>query len=1035
MPDDYSADTQTTGAVEVGGSTTGNIESANDFDWFAVELVAGRTYVIDLEGSDTGGGTLSNPVLRGLYLDGNGGRISGTQTNDGGDGRNAQLTYTATTTGTHYIAARGYGSRTGTYTVRVTETTTDPTETTTDPTETVTDLGDITDLGRPRFPDASFSGAAGEVLSWSFTLTEAKSVGLGLRRLDADADLVLEDAEGNELANSRTTGTANEWLEETLLAGTYYVRVEARASGANDFKLRYGVEAPDAERVTELEAQAAAAQAEEDALRQALEQTQGRALETTNVDVRAQSREGRSLEPDPPIAEQQQADDYAATTDTTGTVTVGGSATGNVEYDGDRDWFAVDLVAGKSYRVELRGGATENGTLWDPYLRGIYDGDGNRIEGTTNDDGDRPDSLVAYTPTTSGTFYIAAGADGSRTGTYTLSVAEFTDDYGASTGTTGTVTVGGSATGDVEAGGDRDWFAVELVAGTTYVIRLEGRSTKQGTLVDPSLYGIYDAEGNRIEDTTNDDADRTRNSKVVYTATTSGTFYIAAGGHNNAWDGTYRLSVQGFEDDYLASTDTTGVVTVGGSVTGEVEHGGENGDRDWFAVELEAGATYIIDLEGSGTNQGTMRDPYLHGIYDGDGNRIESTSNDDGGEGSNSRVVYYAGTSGTYYIAAGGDELHSATGTYKLSVTKREDDYLSSTGTTGTVTVDGDVTGEVEHGGDRDWFAVELVAGTIYRIKLEGSQNDNGTLRDPYLYGIYDGDGEKIDMTWNDDDGYFSRNSEVTYEPNKSGTFYISAGGDKDWKGTYRLSVSVFVPAEDDYSGHTDTTGTVAVDGSVTGNIQYPGDRDWFAVELTAGTTYGVKLEGRSTNQGTVNDTYLYGIYDGDGKLIEGTTDDDSGVIWNSETAYKPSTSGTYYISAGGLGRRTGTYRLSVDADDYTAATDTTGAVTVGGSATGKLEFEGDRDWFAVELVAGTTYRIDVKGNVRDDYGGTLGNPHAVLRNGSGDHLASDDNGGERVNSRMEVVLDTNGTYYVEVSDVGGRGTYTVFVQEVDDAI
>ena len=35
MPDDYSADRFTTGAV--GGSTTGTIETAYDHDWFAVE--------------------------------------------------------------------------------------------------------------------------------------------------------------------------------------------------------------------------------------------------------------------------------------------------------------------------------------------------------------------------------------------------------------------------------------------------------------------------------------------------------------------------------------------------------------------------------------------------------------------------------------------------------------------------------------------------------------------------------------------------------------------------------------------------------------------------------------------------------------------------------------------------------------------------------------------------------------------------------------------------------------------------------------
>ena len=58
MSDDYSADVQTEGAIDVGGTATGNIETSGDRDWFAVELVADRTCTIDLRGSRTDDGTL-----------------------------------------------------------------------------------------------------------------------------------------------------------------------------------------------------------------------------------------------------------------------------------------------------------------------------------------------------------------------------------------------------------------------------------------------------------------------------------------------------------------------------------------------------------------------------------------------------------------------------------------------------------------------------------------------------------------------------------------------------------------------------------------------------------------------------------------------------------------------------------------------------------------------------------------------------------------------------------------------------------------
>ena len=249
MPDDYSSTTQTTGAVAVGGSAAGEIETSKDFDWFAVDLVAGHTYVIDLEGADSGGGALQDPVLRGLY-DADGNRIAGARDNDGGAGRDARLTFTAATTGAYYIEARGHLNQTGEYTVRVTEWVDTDAER-----GGATDLGDITALAGLQFPAASLDGSSDSVDYWRFTLSEARRVGLGLRQQDANADLFLEDAEGNVLYSGTEEGTANEWISQTLLAGTYFVRVEAQEEGANEFKLRYGVSGANPDVVAALEQQ------------------------------------------------------------------------------------------------------------------------------------------------------------------------------------------------------------------------------------------------------------------------------------------------------------------------------------------------------------------------------------------------------------------------------------------------------------------------------------------------------------------------------------------------------------------------------------------------------------------------------------------------------------------------------------------------------------------------------------------------------------------------------------------------------------
>ena len=66
------------------------------------------------------------------------------------------------------------------------------------------------------------------------------------------------------------------------------------------------------------------------------------------------------------------------------------------------------------------------------------------------------------------------------------------------------------------------------------------------------------------------------------------------------------------------------MVAVGGETVGEIER---SGDRDWIAVTLAAGKAYIVDLKGKDTGDGTLRNPYLDGVFDAGGNRVGSIWN------------------------------------------------------------------------------------------------------------------------------------------------------------------------------------------------------------------------------------------------------------------------------------------------------------------------------------------------------------------------------------------------------------------------
>ena len=726
------------------------------------------------------------------------------------------------------------------------------------------------------------------------------------------------------------------------------------------------------------------------------------------------------------------SDDYTSNLQTTGTVAVGGSATGEIESSGDRDWFAVTLEAGKAYRIDLEGSRTGAGTLSDPYLRGIHDADGNLIAGTDDDDGGAGrNSRLYFEPASAGTYYIAAGAYRSRTGTYEVSVTEADDDHLAGTGTTGTVAVDGSATGTIGFANDRDWFSVTLEAGKSYRIDLEGSPTGAGTLNDPYLRGVHDADGNPIAGSSDDDGGIGPNSRLVFNPETSGTYYIVTGTWSDDDTGTYRVSVAELErtDDHPAGTGTTGTVAVAGSAEGEIESAR---DQDWFAVTLEAGVRYRIDLEGSRTGAWTLGDPHLRGVYDADGDLIGGTADDNGGTGRNSRLLFEPESDGTYYIAAGGEGSH--TGTYRVSVREvADDDHPAGTGTTGTVEVGGSATGSIERSGDRDWFAVTLEAGKAYRIDLEGSPTDAGTLSDPYLRGVHDADGTLIDDT-SDDDAGTGTNSRLYFEPDSAGTYYVAAGAYGRDTGTYRVSATEI--ATDGHPAGTGTTGTVAVGGSAAGAIESSRDEDWFAVTLSAGTRYRIDLEGLPTDAGTLSDPYLRGVHDAGGNRIGGTTNDDGGVGRNSRLFFEPETAGTYYIAAGAYEHRTGTYRVSVTEvtdTDLPAGTGTTGTVEVGGSATGDIERSGDRDWLAVTLEAGKTYRIDLEGSRTN--AGTLWDPYLYgIHDANGSRIGgtSDDDGGVGQNSRVLFEPESAGTYYIAAGAYGHHtGTYELSVEEV----
>jgi len=93
---------------------------------------------------------------------------------------------------------------------------------------------------------------------------------------------------------------------------------------------------------------------------------------------------------------------------------------------------------------------------------------------------------------------------------------------------------------------------------------------------------------------------------------------------------------------------------------------------------------------------------------------------------------------------------------------------------------------------------------------------------------------------------------------------------------------------------NSSTTESLALNGTITGLVDTPGDHDWYRVSLTAGQTYTFLLNG--TGAGALEDPYLK-LFNAGGTLLR--QNDDSGVGRNAKLVFTAPTSGTYYIDAG----------------------------------------------------------------------------------------------------------------------------------------
>ena len=249
------------------------------------------------------------------------------------------------------------------------------------------------------------------------------------------------------------------------------------------------------------------------------------------------------------------ADDCAADTTTTCSVSLGGSVTGDIEAVGDEDYFSLSVTSGVSYQIDAEGSGTSMGTLDDPRLI-LLDASDTVLTGN-DDGGDGLNARIVWRASSTGTVYVEVShALDDVTGTYTLTVSEGpADDCADDTTTTCSVSPGSPVTGDIQYGGDDDYFSLSVTSGFTYQIDAEGVDTSMGTLTDPYVV-LRDASDVGLA--SDDDGGVSFNARLVWTASSTGTVYVVIHAADNEDTGTYTLTVS-------ANTPATGAPTISGT--------------------------------------------------------------------------------------------------------------------------------------------------------------------------------------------------------------------------------------------------------------------------------------------------------------------------------------------------------------------------------------------------------------------------------------------------------------------------------------
>jgi hypothetical protein len=788
--DDYGNQPGSSSPLSLPASVNGELELADDEDWFQFQAADSKAYEIELRQN----GTLNDSLLSVFDSDGS---TRLTSDNSFGTGQGPRLMFVPNSAGTKYIRVSGRFSSVGTYNLRLTEIDLPADDhgnygqvasQISIPSESSGDISFTSDVDW-----FDFDAVKDKVYRFRVDLDTLEDSQIRLIGSDGRSELAYDDDSGANL------GSQIVWRAPS--AGTYFLEVSSFESATGSYRLsasvielapdEHGNDAAQATRIdvpttaqgeigldndvdwfvfhaeahTRYRIATSLATLDDSYLRVfasdgvtelAADDDNGsgnasrlvlyaREAADYHVEVSGffQSVGQYSLSVEPfavPL------DDIGELPSTARPIDAPAAIESRIDFESDLDWFSFEAQAGRRYQIQ----AATNLLELDSYLR-LFDSNGTALLAENDDGPDSVDSRIEWTAETAGTKYIEVSGYAGSQGPYTLSL-----DVDAANPVR--IEVPSSTNGELVRSGDADWFVFAAVAGTVY--RVE---TELETLPDSYLRLIDSDQQTQIAADDNSGAGQA--SRIIWQAETGGDHYLQVTGVNNQ-TGSYRVAITTTSDDHGNRSTSATPVDLPSTIDGHIEAGG---DVDWFAIDVTAGRTYSFS-----TVLDTLRDSKLR-LISTDG-QTPIASDDDGGGGRASRIVWQADSTARVYIEVAG--FRQNTGSYRLNVAVA-DDYANSAGNATSVAVPATVAGRLELADDVDWMRFQAQAGWAYMVE---AQSNRPSIR------IVGSDGTTVLAEANSE----TQDARIVWIAPTEGSYYVSIHSDAQTPGLdYELGIRV----------------------------------------------------------------------------------------------------------------------------------------------------------------------------------------------------------------------------------------------------